>query len=83
MTHFRQRRSLMISTDYEEQQLQLQPLSLLMLSRGKAIGLAGEEARQIYGGRGDLWGRNTVMEECGRGGVGGMMERTEKAKEKE
>lgn len=39
------------------------PLFLLVLSRGKAIGLAGEEARQIYGGGGDLWGRNTVMGE--------------------
>ncbi|MEQ2185326.1 hypothetical protein GOODEAATRI_017060, partial [Goodea atripinnis] len=29
--------------------------------RGEAIGLAGEEARQIYGGGCDLWGRNTVM----------------------
>lgn len=51
-------------SDYEEQQqLLLQPLSLLMLSQGKAIGLAGEEARQIYGAGGDLWGRNTVMGE--------------------
>lgn len=50
-------------SDYEEQQQLLQPLSLLVLSRGKAIGLAGEEARQIYGAGGDLWGRNTVMGE--------------------
>lgn len=33
-------------SDYEEQQQQLQPLSLLVLSRGKAVGLAGEA---------DLW----------------------------
>lgn len=51
-------------SDYEEEQEQLlQPLFLLALSQGKAIGLAGEEARQIYGGGGDLWGRNTVMGE--------------------
>lgn len=47
----------------EQQQQLLQPLLLLVLSRGKAIALAGEEARQIYGGGGDLWGRNTVMGE--------------------
>lgn len=56
--------SLFHLSDYEEQQqLLLQPLFLLALSQGKAIGLAGEEARQIYGRGGDLWGRNTVMGE--------------------
>lgn len=50
-------------SNYEAAEQQLQPLSLPPLSRGKAIGLAGEEARQIYDAGGDLWGRNTVMGE--------------------
>lgn len=34
-----------------------------MFGWGEAIVLASEEARQIYGGGCDLWGRNTVMGE--------------------